>query len=356
MDGSPIAPMLARQVGAIPPGMAYEPKWDGWRCIIARDVARTRLWSRRGSDLAGFFPEIVDACAALPARCVLDGELVVLEDGRLQYTRLANRHASAARAASLAAQFPASFVAFDVLGFEDVNLMDQPWHVRREVLDAMAEQWQPPLLLSPVTRDREVAQRWFTAFEAAGLDGVVAKPLDQPYQPGVRAVFKVKHRRTADVVVAGFRLDRTHTPARPSLGSVLLGLYDEAGVLHHIGVAAAFPGDQRAELARLFAELEVRPGEEGYDEHPWSEALARQTGARVPDSVTRWSAPREEAHLIWPPLVCEVSYDALHDRVRLRSNASFVRWRPDRDPESCRFDQLASPPGQSLTDALGLDA
>lgn len=343
MDDRPIAPMLARQVAALPPGMAYEPKWDGWRCVIARDGERTRLWSRRGTHLAASFPEIVAACAALPERCVLDGELVIIDEGRLQYTRLANRHTSGTRAAALAAQFPATFVAFDVLAFGDLDLMDQPWQSRRAVLEALAEDWVSPLLLSPVTYDQTVAMQWFTSFEIAGLDGIVAKPLMERYRPGVRAVYKVRHRRSADVVVAGFRLDRTHTEASPSLGSVLLGLYDDAGVLHHIGVAAGFPADQRGELARLFTELELRPGDDGFDDHPWNTAVARVTGARVPDGTTRWSAPRDKAHLIWPPLVCEVAYDALHDGTRLRSNAMFLRWRPDRAPESCRFDQLEAP-------------
>lgn len=359
----PIAPMLARPEASIPAGMAYEPKWDGWRCILVRDGTEVRLWSRHGTDLTAYFPELVRAATVLPERCILDGEVVIIEDGKLQYTRLASRHSTAIRADRLAQLHPAHFIAFDVLGFDQTVLLDQPFEVRRQLLEALwagagdgeASDWPKELLLSPVTRDRSVAEQWFTELEAAGLDGVMAKPLQGSYQEGQRALVKVKHRRTADVVAAGFRTDRNHSETHPSLGSVLLGLFDDAGVLHLVGVCAGFPDAARADLARMFAELEVPRGSEAHDEHPWGPAAAARSGARVPDGIMRWREPRDEVHLTSPLLVLEVEYDYLHDGYRFRSNTNFVRWRSDRTPQSCRFDQLEPPEGFSLTDVLGAE-
>ncbi|GAB3705005.1 ATP-dependent DNA ligase [Mariniluteicoccus flavus] len=348
----PLTPMLARLVDAIPHGMAYEPKWDGWRALLVRDGDDVRLWSRHGTDLTAYFPELVAAAHALPDRCVIDGECVVIAGDRLDYTRLASRHSTAARAPQLAREMPASFVAFDVLCFDDTSLLDQPWSVRRGVLEALAEPWDGPLLLSPVTYDHDVAEDWFAHFEAAGLDGVVAKPLDGRYLPGARAILKIKHRRTADVVVGGFRLDRNSSTAHPSLGSLVLGLVDDRGALHAVGVCAGFPGAKRRELAEMLGALRLERGSAEFDAHPWSPASGVRTGARLPDGVSRWSQPREEVHLIAPMLVCEVSFDALHDGVRFRSNADFLRWRPDRTPESCGFDQVEVPPGLRLSEVL----
>lgn len=340
----PLTPMLARSADAIPPGMAYEPKWDGWRCLLARDEQGVRLWSRRGTELTAHFPELVAAATAqLPERCVVDGEIIIINGDRLDYTRLAGRLSDVSRAPTLARESPATLLVFDLLQLDEHPLLDLGWQVRRELLEQVGEQLEAPLLLSPVTRDEELAQDWFAQFEGAGLDGVVAKPVTGRYAPGERGWLKIKHRRTADVVVAGFRLDRTSTPQRPQLGSLLLGLYDGQDQLHTVGVSAAFPGSLRGELAELFAGLELQPGDPAYQEHPWSPQSAAGTGVRVPDHVTRWNRPRDQAHLIWPPLVAEVAFDQLHDEVRFRSNALFLRWRADKDPLDCRFDQLEPP-------------
>ncbi|GAB3623159.1 ATP-dependent DNA ligase [Mariniluteicoccus endophyticus] len=348
----PLAPMLARPSATIPRGMAYEPKWDGWRALLVRDGDEVRLWSRHGTDLTVYFPDLVAAGRWLPERCVLDGECVVISGDRLDYTKLASRHATAARAHQLAREIPASFVAFDVLCFDDTSLLDQPWQVRRSVLETLADHWEPPILLSPVTYDHDVAQEWFENFESAGLDGVVAKPLEGKYLPGARAITKIKHRRTADVVVGGFRYDRNSTEAHPSLGSLVLGLVDDDGGLNCVGVVSGFPGSQRKELAQMLATLEVERGTPEFHGHPWSPGSGRATGVRMPDGVERWSEPREQVHLISPLLVCEVTFDYLHDGIRFRSNADFVRWRPDREPASCGFDQVDTPPGLKLSDVL----
>lgn len=348
----PLTPMLARSVDEIPPGMAYEPKWDGWRALLVRDGDTVTLWSRHGTDLTAYFPELVEAGRTLPERCVLDGECVVIAGDRLDYTRLAARHSTAARAPQLAREMPATFVAFDVLCFDDTALLDQPWSVRRSVLEALADHWGGPLLVSPVTRDLDVARHWFADFEGAGLDGVVAKPVEGRYLPGARAVLKIKHRRTADVVVGGFRLDRTSTPAHPSLGSLVLGLVDEAGRLHAVGVCAGFPGSQRRELAETLGGLELPRGSAEFEAHPWAPRAGSASGVRLPDGVSRWSQAREQVHLIAPLLVAEVTFDALQDGERFRSNADFVRWRPDRVWESCGFDQVTAPPGPRLREML----
>ncbi len=340
----PLTPMLARVAEHIPAGMAYEPKWDGWRCVLARDGGEVRLWSRHGTELTAHFPELVAAAAEqLPERCVVDGEIIIIAGDRLDYTRLAGRLAEVSRAATLARESPGTLLIFDLLALDEHQLLDLPWEVRRELLEEIGDGLQAPLLLSPVTRDEELAHDWFDRFEGAGLDGVVAKPLGGRYAPGQRGWLKIKHRRTADVVVAGYRLDRTSTPERPQLGSLLLGLFDEQDQLHAVGVCAGFPGAIRGELAEMFAALEQHPGDPAYEGHPWSPRSAARTGVRVPDHVTRWSRPRDPAHLIWPPLVAEVGFDQLHDEVRFRSNTQFLRWRADKDPLDCRFDQLEPP-------------
>lgn len=348
----PMTPMLAKLTESIPPGMVYEPKWDGWRALLARDGSSVRIWSRHGTELTAHFPELVQAALTdLPERVVLDGEIVIIRGDHLDYTLLASRHASADKALRLAEQWPASFVAFDLLALEDAALLDQPWTARHELLVHVMDEVAPPLLRSPTTRDLAVAREWFSQFEGAGLDGVVAKPPSGQYQPGVRALLKIKHKRTADVVVGGFRYDRNSTAAHPQLGSLLLGLFDDRG-LHFVGVCAGFPSAQRGELARMFASLELARKGPDYDEHPWSPAAAAVSGVRVPDHVTRWTQPRDEAHLTLPLLVAEVCYDYLHDGERFRSNTDFQRWRPDRVPEACRFDQLDESVHFSLADVL----
>lgn len=349
----PLTPMLARSADNLPAGMAYEPKWDGWRCLLARDGDRVRIWSRHGTELTAHFPELVDAgLRQLPEQCVLDGEIIIIVGNRLDYTRLAGRLSEVSRAAALARESPATLLTFDLLALDEHRLLDLPWEVRRDLLEQLAEHLQAPLLLSPVTRDERLARDWFDQFEGAGLDGVVAKPVTGRYAPGQRGWLKIKHRRTADVVVAGFRLDRTSTPERPQLGSLLLGLFDEQDGLHAVGVCAGFPGALRGELAAMFAGLEQQPGDPAYRGHPWSPQSAARIGVRVPDHVTRWSRPRDQAHLIWPPLVAEVGFDQLHDDIRFRSNTQFLRWRADKDPFECRFDQLEQPLRFDLADIL----
>ncbi|WP_035758503.1 ATP-dependent DNA ligase [Granulicoccus phenolivorans] len=357
----PLEPMLARSVATIPPGLVYEPKWDGWRALLARDGDRVEVWSRHGTDLSGFFPELEQAALAyLPEQCVLDGEIVIIRGNTLDYTLLAARHSSRSRAARLAREIPASLVAFDLLAFGETSLLDEPWRVRRELLETLAEDWQPPLLLSPVTRSFEVAQGWFEAFEGAGLDGVVAKGPELSYQPGRRGHLKIKHRRTTDVVVGGFRYDRTSTPEHPQLGSLLLGLFDDSGALQFLGVCAGFPGSARGDLARTLSALEITDSDPQWAAHPWSPEQAGRTGARVPEGLTRWSQPREQVHLISPMLVCEVDYDYVHavpgdpQGTRFRSTADFRRWRPERTPESCHWDQLELVPEFDLREMLDL--
>lgn len=346
----PLAPMLARSAATIPPGMAYEPKWDGWRVILARDGDQVRLWSRRGTELTAFFPELVQAAADLPEQCVLDGETVIIADGRLEYTRLASRHTTRADPRRLARELPATFIAFDVLALGAHALLSQPWTARRELLEVILGDLDGPLALSPVTRDLELAHRWFDEFEGAGLDGVVAKPLSSSYEPGQRSVYKIKHRRTADVVVAGFRHDRNTTATHRPLGSLLLGLFDDTDRLHFLGVCSGFADRIRQDLAAMLADLELPRGTPEWDRHPWAPASAR--GARVPDHVISWREPRDEVHLISPLLVAEVAYDYVHGAERFRSNADFIRWRPDRDPASCGFDQLDLVPSFDVRNLL----
>ena len=340
---APITPMLARSVGRIPPGMAYEPKWDGWRCLLFRDGESVTLYSRRGTELTSFFPELVaGAVAMLPEQCVLDGEIVIIDGGRLDYTKLAQRHSTADRAGGLAARMPATLLAFDLLAFGQTDLMPAPQRQRRELLEQLMAEVRWPFLLTPSTDDLAAARHWFTMFEDAGLDGVIARPLGGRYLPGQRSIFKIKHVRTADVVVGGYRLDRTSRPGRPSLGSLQVGLFDQTGTFQFVGVCPGFPVAQRAELAVMLSALEVPADAGGHRDHPWDPVAADASGARVPDGADRWSGrPAEVVRLIDPVLVCEVSFDHLYEGVRFRSNASLIRWRPDRDPTSCTFDQLA---------------
>jgi ATP-dependent DNA ligase len=362
----PVAPMLARSVKNVPdPGRAaagylYEPKWDGFRCLVFRDGDEVELTSRNERPMTRYFPEVVDAVRrSLPARCVLDGELVVAMGGRLEFERLQERiHPADSRVRRLAEETPASFVAFDALAVGDRSLLEQPMGERRRVLEEALAGAAPPVHLTPATRDHATALSWFDRFEGAGLDGVVAKPLDSAYQPGVRAMFKTKHERTADVVVAGYRLHKTSKPDRPLLGSLLLGLYDDRGGLQHVGVSAAFAAARRAELYDELAPLQVPP-----EAHPWGEwaaaepaagsAAERGAGGRRPGAESRWSAGKD---LSWTPLdpvlVCEVAYDHM-EGTRFRHTAQFRRWRPDREPGSCTYEQLEEPVSYDLGEILG---
>lgn len=346
----PVAPMLAKSVGTIPSGaMSYEPKWDGFRSIIFRDGPEVEIGSRNERPLTRYFPEVVDAVLAnLPERCVADGEIVIPDSGgrRLDFEALLQRiHPAASRVRLLAEQTPASFVAFDLLALGDEDLTGEPFSRRRAALCEALASARPPIYLTPATTERGVAQVWFSQFEGAGLDGVIAKPLDGIYQQDKRAMFKIKHERTADCVVAGYR---PHKGAADAIGSLLLGLYDEAGALASVGVVGAFPMATRREL---FAELQ--PLVTSFEGHPWNWA-AREQGSRHPREAeaSRWNAGKDLSFVpLRPERVVEVRYDHM-EGTRFRHTAQFVRWRPDRDPASCGFAQLEEPVSFNLADIL----
>ncbi|WNI27983.1 ATP-dependent DNA ligase [Streptomyces sp. ITFR-6] len=331
----PVKPMLAKSVSRIPPGMQYEAKWDGFRAIVHRDGEEVVIGSRTGKPLTRYFPELVTAVRDnLPERCVIDGEIVIAHGGRLDFERLSERiHPADSRVRLLAEQTPASLVAFDVLAVGDDSLMGTRQSDRRRVLEAALSAASAPVHLAPATTDPAVAQEWFDRYEGAGLDGVVAKPLDLPYRPDTRAMYKIKHERTADCVVAGYR----HHKSGPVVGSLLLGLYDGAGALQHVGVCAAFPMKRRAELV---AELE--PLVTDFAGHPWGawEDAEAHEHARLPGTPSRWSGKKDQSWVpVRPERVCEVSYDHMEGD-RFRHTAQFRRWRPDRDPGSCTYEQL----------------
>jgi ATP-dependent DNA ligase len=341
--------MLAKSVKTIPSGdFLYEPKWDGFRCIAFRDGDSVELASRGEKPLTRYFPEVVEALKAnLPKRCVVDGEIVIATGDRLDFEALLQRiHPAESRVRKLAEETPASFVAFDLLAEGDASMLKEPLRTRRARLEKMMAKAAAPVFLTQATSDMETAQKWFEVFEGAGLDGVVAKPLDSPYQPDVRAMFKIKHERTADCVVAGYRWHKSG----PVVGSLLLGLYADDGALQHVGVAASFPMKRRAELVDELADYAV----EDIDGHPWqqwAEADAHAAG-RLPGAVSRWNAKKD---LSWvplrPELVVEVGYDHM-EGTRFRHTTQFKRWRPDRDPQSCTYDQLERPVRFDLADIL----
>jgi len=354
----PILPMLAKTTTlekalALLPHVQIEPKWDGFRCLMFKDGDEVELASRNTKPLTRYFPEVVAAMREqLPARCVLDGELFVAAGDRLEFEVLQERiHPAASRIKLLAEQTPAQFVAFDLLALDDTAYVDRPFAQRRaaleEALAGLGE--EGPCHLTRTTTDPTVAQEWFTRFEGAGLDGVVAKRLDAPYAPNQRTMLKIKHARTADVVVAGYRLHKTSTPEKPLLGSLLLGLYRD-GELQHIGVAASFTAKRRAELIEELAPLVVP-----IEEHPWGawQEFLTANPDRVPGTQSRWSQGKNLSFVpLRPERVLEVSYDHMEGR-RFRHTAQFKRWRPDRDPESCGYDQLEEPVSYDLTDVLG---
>jgi ATP-dependent DNA ligase len=353
----PLAPMLAKPVPEVPDasgypaGLAYEPKWDGFRCLVFRDGDEVELGSRNERPLTRYFPELVEALRReLPPRVVLDGEIVVADEGRLSFPRLQERiHPAASRVAMLAASTPASFIAFDLLALDDRTLMTAPFHERRALLEQALAAARPPVHVTPLTTDTATAREWFVQVEGAGLDGLVAKPLDLPYRPDQRVMIKVKHARTADVVVGGYRLHKASTPDTPLLGSLLLGLYDEAGTLQHVGVAGSFPMSRRAELV-----AELQPLVVELAEHPWGRWLAQEPpGTRKPGAtVSRWNTGKDLSFVaLSPDLVAEVGYDAM-EGTRFRHTAQFRRWRTDRTPESCTYEQLERPLSISLDQVL----
>jgi ATP-dependent DNA ligase len=334
----PIEPMLAKIGERLPPegGVLYEPKWDGFRAIVYVGTGDAYIQSRDLRPLDRYFPELHDALLErLPAGCVLDGEIVIAGPRGLDFDALQLRlHPAASRVAKLALETPSAFVAFDALAVGGRSLVREPQAARRAALEKLLAKVRPPIHLTPMTRSRPVAEEWLARFEGAGLDGVVAKLADLPYEPGKRAMIKVKHVRTADCVVAGFRW---HKEGEGVVGSLLLGLYDDRGVLHHVGVTSSFTMAVRRKLA-----TELQPlRKSALKDHPWRDwANATGESTRMPGGHSRWSAGKD---LSWEALrierVCEVKYDHLQGD-RFRHAAIFVRWRPDKEPSDCRYDQL----------------
>lgn len=324
--------MLSASADALPEGEGwlFEPKWDGFRALVFRDGDDTLLQSRDLKPLNRYFPELIEPLEkALPKRCVVDGEIVIAGPNGLDFEALLLRiHPAASRVKLLAEQTPASFVVWDLLALGKDDLRETPLAKRHEKLLANVK---PPIHVSPSTRDRALAEDWFHRFEGAGLDGVMAKRLDSPYTAGERTMIKVKHRRTADCVVAGFRWHKNG--AGTMIGSLLLGLYDEKGNLHHVGVTSAFTTEVRKKLVKELAPLRVN----AMKKHPWREWADH---VRMPGAQSRWNRGKD---LSWEPLrperVVEVAYDHMQGD-RFRHGAHFVRWRPDKRPEDCRYDQL----------------
>jgi ATP-dependent DNA ligase len=336
----PVKPMLAKAVHEVPrqAGLRYEPKWDGFRCIVFRDGDELELGSRNDRPLTRYFPELVERLrAALPERCVVDGEVVVVTDDGLQFDVLQQRlHPAESRVRRLAAETPASFVAFDLLALGDRDLTGEPFDERRRLLESVLSGDHADVHLTPITDDPDVAEDWFTRFEGAGFDGVMAKPGDQPYQQDKRVMWKVKHERTADCVVAGFRWHKDGA----GVGSLLLGLFDEDGTLHHVGVASSFTAARRRELVDELAPLRDR----ALDDHPWREwaehQAAAQDAGRMPGGASRWNAQKD---LSWEPLRPELVAEVRYEHVlagRFRHGGRLVRFRPDRTPGSCTYAQL----------------
>jgi ATP-dependent DNA ligase len=330
--------MLAKLADELPPEgtFLYEPKWDGFRAIVFRGKDQVYIQSRDSRPLDRYFPELHDALLErLPDNCVVDGEIVIVTDAGLDFDALQLRlHPAQSRVAKLAKETPSALVAFDLLANGGRSLLEAPQTERRSALEELLRKVKPPVYLTPVTRERAIALDWLTRFEGAGLDGVIAKPLSGTYLPGKRAMIKVKHVRTADCVVAGFRW---HKSGKDALGSLLLGLFDDHGVLQHVGVTSSFTMVKRRQLVKELAPLR----KDAMDDHPWREwAGAAAESSRMPGAQSRWSAGKD---LSWEPLrierVCEVKYDHMQGN-RFRHAAHFVRWRPDKPPQDCRYDQL----------------
>lgn len=336
----PFGPMLAKATDRLPEAgsdMWFEPKWDGFRCIVFRDGDDVVLGSRNDKPLTRYFPELLDPLRDhLPERCVVDGEVVVATERGLDFDALGQRiHPAESRINRLADETPASFVAFDLVALGDDDLQATPFTERRRLLEAALADTRPPVHLTPITRDRDLAADWFERFEGAGFDGVMAKAGGDPYVSGKRTILKVKHQRTADMVVAGYRVHKDGQ----GVGSLLLGLHDDSGRLQHIGVASSFAAARRVELLDELAPYV----DGGIDGHPWAEwgnAEAHATADRMPGAPSRWAGGKDQS---WVPLRCElvaeVGYQGLTSG-RLRHPAKFVRWRPDKTPAECRYDQL----------------
>ena len=352
----PLEPMLAKLTESIPvgPGWVYEPKWDGFRALVFRDGEEIYIQSRDLKPLDRYFPELPPALReALPERCVLDGEVVIAGAHGLDFESLLLRiHPAASRVKMLAAETPASFVAWDLLALGDRDLREVPQGERRGLLESALAGAAPPVHLTPATSDPSIATDWFNRFEGAGLDGVVAKRISEPYMPARRGWAKIKHARTAECVVAGFRWHKNGPGTM--VGSLLLGLYDGAGKLNSVGITATFTTEKRRELVEELAPLR----ESALDGHPWGEwaaweAEARAGGQRMPGATSRWNRDRD---LSWEPLrverVCEVAYDHLQGD-RFRHGTTFLRWRPDKAPADCRYDQLETTAPFELAEIFG---
>ncbi|WP_174566849.1 ATP-dependent DNA ligase [Nocardia crassostreae] len=339
----PVKPMLAKSVSTVPrePGLLFEPKWDGFRCIVFRDGDEIELGSRNDRPLTRYFPELVELlAAALPDKCVLDGEIVVVTENGLDFDTLQQRlHPAASRVNKLAVETPASFVGFDLLALGDRDLTTEPFRERRRLLETVldaAEDGVNRLHLTPITDDPDVATDWFTRFEGAGFDGVMAKAADLPYLQDKRIMVKIKHERTADCVVAGFRWHKDGV----GVGSLLLGLFDDEGNLHHVGVASSFTAARRKELVE-----ELKPlRENALDNHPWKNwadaAAQAKADGKMPGGVSRWTGGKD---LSWEPLRAELVAEVRYEHVmagRFRHGGRLVRFRDDRTPASCTYAQL----------------
>jgi ATP-dependent DNA ligase len=350
----PVKPMLAKAIYEVPrsEGLLYEPKWDGFRCLVFRDGDEIELWSRTDRPLTRYFPEMVaPLLAVLPERCVVDGELVVVTGEGLDFDRLQLRlHPAESRITRLAGEIPASYVAFDLLALDDRDLTTEPFSERRRLLEGAIADGHEQVRLTPVTDEADVAEDWFRRFEGAGFDGVMAKPADAPYRQDKRDMIKVKHQRTADCVVAGYRLHKDGE----GIGSLLLGLYDDDGTLHHVGVAASFAASLRKTLL-----ADVEPlRENALDGHPWGEwaEAAAHVGTRMPGGMSRWNAQKD---LSWEPVRAERVVEVRYEHVlagRFRHTARFVRWRDDKRPEDCRYDQLEAVAPAELSAIFGVAA
>ena len=348
--------MLAKPADTLPrdDGWLFEPKWDGFRAIVFRDGDEVYTQSRDLRPLDRYFPELADPLrASLPERCILDGEVVIARDGELDFEALLLRiHPAASRVKMLAGESPASFVAWDLLALGDEDLRTTPQGERRARLEAVLGTAEPSVHLTPATTDRALADDWFHRFEGAGLDGVIAKRLSDPYQPGKRVMLKIKHQRTADCVVAGFRWHKNGQGTH--VGSLLLGLFDDGGTLHHVGVTSSFTWDRRAALVPELEPLR-KDAMEGHPWASWAEWAAEQgaSGQRVPGATSRWNRGKD---LSWealrPERVAEVAYDHLQGD-RFRHGTTFKRWRPDKPAADCRYDQLEETPAYEIAKIFG---
>src|SRR5919106_438835 len=354
----PIEPMLAKPTPELPvgDGWRYEPKWDGFRVLVFRDGPEFYLQSRDLKPLDRYFPELLEplrSVASPDARFVLDGEIVISRDGGLEFESLLLRiHPAASRVAMLARETPSSYVAFDCLASDETDLRDAPLDDRRAALEAVLADPPESVLLTPATADPKVARHWFDVFEGAGLDGVIAKRAEGAYLPGKREMAKIKHLRTADCVVAGFRWHKNGPGTM--VGSLLLGLWNDAGQLQHVGVTSSFDTARRHELVEFLEPYRA----DALRDHPWGDwaswqAEAEAQGRRLPGATSRWNRGKDLSwQAVRPELVCEVAFDHLQGD-RFRHAATFVRWRPDKAPADCRYDQLEETPPALLADLFG---